>query len=83
MTLIPSKRRGGKSPCNGPLRRELPPLQPPMSQADRRLTTWSADDAEDVAYKGKPLYTTFKKDTAPCDTNGERFPNGGLAQAIR
>jgi predicted lipoprotein with Yx(FWY)xxD motif len=71
------KDAGGKSMCNGPCAENWPPL---MASADAKPTgDWTVvkrDDGKMMwAYKGKPLYT-FKKDTAPGETNGDGFLNG-------
>ena len=81
MTLYTfDKDAGGKSMCNGPCAENWPPL---MAADDAKPTTEMTivvrDDGKKMwAYKGKPLYT-FKKDTAPGETNGDGFLNGALA----
>ena len=76
------KDAGGKSMCNGPCAENWPPL---MASADAKPTgDWTVvtrDDGKMMwAYKGKPLYT-FKKDTAPGETNGDGFLNGAWHMA--
>ena len=76
------KDAGGKSMCNGPCAENWPPL---MASADAKATgDWTVvtrDDGKMMwAYKGKPLYT-FKKDTAPGETNGDGFLNGAWHMA--
>jgi len=83
MTLYTfDKDAGGKSVCNGPCAENWPPL---MASADAKPTSdWTVvtrDDGKMMwAYKGKPLYT-FKKDTAPGETNGDGFLNGAWHMA--
>jgi predicted lipoprotein with Yx(FWY)xxD motif len=83
MTLYTfDKDTGGKSVCNGPCAENWPPL---MASADAKPTSdWTVvtrDDGKMMwAYKGKPLYT-FKKDTAPGETNGDGFLNGAWHMA--
>ena len=78
MTLYTfDKDAGGKSMCNGPCADNWPPL---MAADDAKptadMTIVVRDDGKKMwAYKGKPLYT-FKKDSAPGDTNGDGFMNG-------
>ena len=83
MTLYTfDKDAGGKSMCNGPCAENWPPL---MAANDAKptadMTIVVRDDGKKMwAYKGKPLYT-FKKDTAPGETNGDGFPNGARHMA--
>jgi Secreted repeat of unknown function len=65
------------------LRRELAAARSRRRcQADRRHDPIVVrDDGKKMwAYKGKPLYT-FKKDTAPGETNGDGFLNGAWHMA--
>jgi predicted lipoprotein with Yx(FWY)xxD motif len=83
MTLYTfDKDAGGKSMCNGPCAENWPPLMAAdnaMPTAD--MTIVVRDDGKKMwAYKGKPLYT-FKKDTAPGETNGDGFLNGAWHMA--
>jgi predicted lipoprotein with Yx(FWY)xxD motif len=83
MTLYTfDKDAGGKSMCNGPCAENWPPLMTAngaKSTAD--MTVVVRDDGKKMwAYKGKPLYT-FKKDTAPGETNGDGFLNGAWHMA--
>ena len=76
------KDAGGKSMCNGTCAENWPPL---MAGADDKPTgDWTVvkrDDGKMMwTYKGKPLYT-FKKDTAPGETNGDGFLNGAWHMA--
>lgn len=83
MTLYTfDKDAGGKSTCNGPCAENWPPL---AVAADAKptadMTIVVRDDGKKMwAYKGKPLYT-FKKDTAPGETNGDGFLNGAWHMA--
>ena len=83
MTLYTfDKDAGGKSMCNGPCADNWPPL---MAADDAKptadMTIVVRDDGKKMwAYKGKPLYT-FKKDTAPGETNGDGFLNGAWHMA--
>ena len=83
MTLYTfDKDAGGKSMCNGPCAENWPPL---MAGADAKATgDWTIlarDDGKMMwAYKSKPLYT-FKKDSAPGETNGDGFLNGAWHMA--
>jgi predicted lipoprotein with Yx(FWY)xxD motif len=83
MTLYTfDKDAGGKSMCNGPCAENWPPL---MAADDAKptadMTIVVRDDGKKMwAYKGKPLYT-FKKDTAPGETNGDGFLNGAWHMA--
>ncbi len=83
MTLYAfDKDANGKSMCNGPCAENWPPL---MANAEAKPTgDWTVvtrDDGKMMwAYKGKPLYT-FKKDTAPGETNGDGFLNGAWHMA--
>ena len=79
MTLYTfDKDAGGKSACNGPCVEAWPPL---MAADDAKptadMTIVVRDDGKKMwAYKGKPLYTFKKGDTAPGQTNGDGFLNG-------
>jgi predicted lipoprotein with Yx(FWY)xxD motif len=69
------KDAGGKSMCNGPGAENWPPF---MASADAKPTgDWTVVTRDDVKmmWAYKPLYT-FKKDTAPGETNGDGFLNG-------
>jgi predicted lipoprotein with Yx(FWY)xxD motif len=83
MTLYTfDKDSGGESVCNGPCAKNWPPL---MAADDAKptvdMTIVVRDDGKKIwAYKGKPLYT-FKKDTAPGETNGDGFLNGAWHMA--
>src|SRR5437763_16679511 len=83
MTLYTfDKDAGGKSMCNGPCADNWPAL---MAADDAKptadMTIVVRDDGKKMwAYKGKPLYT-FKKDTAPGETNGDGFLNGAWHMA--
>ena len=83
MTLYTfDKDSGGKSACNGPCAENWPAL---MAADDAKptadMTIVVRDDGKKMwAYKGKPLYT-FKKDTAPGETNGDGF--GGVWHAAK
>jgi predicted lipoprotein with Yx(FWY)xxD motif len=83
MTLYTfDKDAGGKSMCNGPCAENWPAL---MAADDAKptadMTIVVRDDGKKMwAYKGKPLYT-FKKDTAPGETNGDGFLNGAWHMA--
>ncbi len=83
MTLYTfDKDAGGKSMCNGPCAENWPPL---LASVDARptgdMTIVNRIDGRDMwAYKGKPLYT-FKKDTAPGQTNGDGLLNGAWHMA--
>jgi predicted lipoprotein with Yx(FWY)xxD motif len=83
MTLYTfDKDAGGKSMCNGPCAENWPPL-PAADDAKPTadMTIVVRDDGKKMwAYKGKPLYT-FKKDTAPGQTNGDGFLNGAWHMA--
>ena len=83
MTLYTYDRdAGGKSMCNGPCAENWPALaaaDDAKPAAD--MTIVVRDDGKKMwAYKGKPLYT-FKKDTAPGETNGDGFLNGAWHMA--
>ena len=83
MTLYTfDKDAGGKSMCNGPCAENWPALavdDDAKPAAD--MTIVVRDDGKKMwAYKGKPLYT-FKKDTAPGETNGDGFLNGAWHMA--
>lgn len=78
MTLYTfDKDAGGKSMCNGPCAENWPALAAADdAKPTADMTVVVRDDGKKMwAYKGKPLYT-FKKDTAPGDTNGDGFLNG-------
>ena len=78
MTLYTfDKDAGGKSMCNGPCAENWPALAAADgAKASGDWTILARDDGKMMwAYKGKPLYT-FKKDTAPGNTNGDGFLNG-------
>ena len=78
MTLYTfDKDAGGKSMCNGPCAENWPPLTAADgAKPTADITIVVRDDGKKMwAYKGKPLYT-FKKDTAPGETNGDGFLNG-------
>ena len=78
MTLYTfDKDAGGKSMCNGPCAENWPPLAAADdAKPTADMTIVVRDDGKKMwAYKGKPLYT-FKKDTAPGQTNGDGFLNG-------
>jgi len=78
MTLYTfDKDAGGKSMCNGPCTENWPPLAAADdAKPTADMTIVVRDDGKKMwAYKGKPLYT-FKKDTAPGETNGDGFLNG-------
>jgi predicted lipoprotein with Yx(FWY)xxD motif len=83
MTLYTfDKDAGGKSMCNGACAENWPPL---MAADDAKptadMTIVVRDDGKKMwAYRGKPLYT-FKKDTAPGETNGDGFLNGAWHMA--
>lgn len=83
MTLYTfDKDAGGKSMCNGPCTENWPAL---VAADDAKptadMTIVVRDDGKKMwAYKGKPLYT-FKKDTAPGETNGDGFLNGAWHMA--
>jgi predicted lipoprotein with Yx(FWY)xxD motif len=83
MTLYTfDKDANGKSMCNGPCAENWPPL---MTSADAKSTgDWTVvtrDDGKMMwAYKSKPLYT-FKKDSAPGETNGDGLLNGAWHMA--
>src|SRR5260221_13241577 len=83
MTLYTfDKDAGGKSMCNGPCADNWPAL---VAADDAKptadMTIVVRDDGKKMwAYKGKPLYT-FKKDTAPGETNGDGFLNGAWHMA--
>ena len=83
MTLYTfDKDAGGKSMCNGPCAENWPAL---VAADDAKptadMTIVVRDDGKKMwAYKGKPLYT-FKKDTAPGETNGDGFLNGAWHMA--
>jgi predicted lipoprotein with Yx(FWY)xxD motif len=83
MTLYTfDKDASGKSTCNGPCAENWPPL---VAADDAKpaadMTIVVRDDGKKMwAYKGKPLYT-FKKDTAPGQTNGDGFLNGAWHMA--
>jgi predicted lipoprotein with Yx(FWY)xxD motif len=77
MTLYTfDKDAGGKSMCNGPCAENWPPLMAADgAKPSADMTIVVRDDGKKMwAYKGKPLYT-FKKDTAPGETNGDGFLN--------
>src|SRR3981081_1398454 len=83
MTLYTfDKDTGGKSMCNGPCAETWPAL---LAADDAKptadMTIVVRDDGKKMwAYKDKPLYT-FKRDTAPGDTNGDGFLNGAWHMA--
>ena len=76
------KDAGGKSTCNGPCAENWPPLAAADdAKPTADMTIVVRDDGKKMwAYKGKPLYT-FKKDTAPGETNGDGFLNGAWHMA--
>jgi predicted lipoprotein with Yx(FWY)xxD motif len=83
MTLYTfAKDSGGKSMCNGTCAENWPPLMAgDNAQPSDDMTVVVRDDGKKMwAYKGKPLYT-FKKDTAPGQTNGEGLLNGAWQMA--
>lgn len=83
MTLYTfDKDAGGKSMCNGPCAENWPPLAATDdAKPTADMTIVVRDDGKKMwAYKGKPLYT-FKKDTAPGETNGDGFLNGAWHMA--
>ena len=83
MTLYTfDKDAGGKSTCNGPCAENWPPLAAADdAKPTADMTIVVRDDGKKMwAYKGKPLYT-FKKDTAPGETNGDGFLNGAWHMA--
>jgi predicted lipoprotein with Yx(FWY)xxD motif len=83
MTLYTfDKDTGGKSMCNGPCAGNWPPLMAANgAKPTADMTIVVRDDGKKMwAYKGKPLYT-FKKDTAPGETNGDGFLNGAWHMA--
>jgi predicted lipoprotein with Yx(FWY)xxD motif len=83
MTLYTfDKDAGGKSMCNGPCADNWPPLAAADdAKPTADMTIVVRDDGKKMwAYKGKPLYT-FKKDTAPGETNGDGFLNGAWHMA--
>jgi predicted lipoprotein with Yx(FWY)xxD motif len=83
MTLYTfDKDAGGKSMCNGPFAENWPALMAPDdAKPTADMTIVVRDDGKKMwAYKGKPLYT-FKKDTAPGETNGDGFLNGAWHMA--
>lgn len=83
MTLYTfDKDAGGKSMCNGPCAENWPPLiSADGAKPTADMTIVVRDDRKKMwAYKGKPLYT-FKKDTAPGETNGDGFLNGAWHMA--
>ena len=83
MTLYTfDKDAGGKSMCNGPCAENWPPLAAADdAKPTADMTIVVRDDGKKMwAYKGKPLYT-FKKDTAPGETNGDGFLNGAWHMA--
>lgn len=83
MTLYTfDKDAGGKSMCNGPCAENWPPLMAADgAKPTADMTIVVRDDGKKMwAYKGKPLYT-FKKDTAPGETNGDGFLNGAWHMA--
>lgn len=78
MTLYTfDKDVNGKSMCNGPCAENWPAfIAADDAKPTADMTVVVRDDGKKMwAYKGKPLYT-FKKDTAPGETNGEGFLNG-------
>jgi len=83
MTLYTfDKDAGGKSMCNGPCAENWPALAAADdAKPTADMTIVVRDDGKKMwAYKGKPLYT-FKKDTAPGETNGDGFLNGAWHMA--
>ena len=83
MTLYTfDKDAGGKSMCNGPCAENWPALvAADDAKPNAEMTIVVRDDGKKMwAYKGKPLYT-FKKDTAPGETNGDGFLNGAWHMA--
>ena len=83
MTLYTfDKDAGGKSMCNGPCTENWPALvAADDAKPSADMTIVVRDDGKKMwAYKGKPLYT-FKKDTAPGETNGDGFLNGAWHMA--
>ena len=83
MTLYTfDKDAGGKSMCNGPCTENWPALvAADDAKPSAEMTIVVRDDGKKMwAYKGKPLYT-FKKDTAPGETNGDGFLNGAWHMA--
>ena len=83
MTLYTfDKDAGGKSMCNGPCAENWPALvAADDAKPNADMTIVVRDDGKKMwAYKGKPLYT-FKKDTAPGETNGDGFLNGAWHRA--
>ena len=83
MTLYTfDKDAGGKSMCNGPCAENWPALvAADDAKPNAEMTIVVRDDGKKMwAYKGKPLYT-FKKDTAPGETNGDAFLNGAWHMA--
>jgi predicted lipoprotein with Yx(FWY)xxD motif len=76
------KDAGGKSTCNGPCAENWPPLAAADdAKPTADMTIVVRDDGKKMwAYKGKPLYT-FKKDTAPGESNGDGFLNGAWHMA--
>jgi predicted lipoprotein with Yx(FWY)xxD motif len=85
MTLYTfDKDAGGKSMCNGPCAENWPPLAAADdAKPTADMTIVIRDDGKKMwAYKGKPLYT-FKKDTAPGETNGDGFLNGACTWPSR
>ena len=83
MTLYTfDKDAGGKSMCNGPCAENWPPLAAADdAKPTGDMTIVVRDDGKKMwAYKGKPLYT-FKKDTAPGETNGDGFLTGAWHMA--
>ena len=83
MTLYTfDKDAGGRSMCNGPCAENWPPLMAANgAKPIADMTIVARDDGKKMwAYKGKPLYT-FKKDTAPGETNGDGFLNGAWHMA--
>ncbi len=83
MTLYTfDKDAGGKSMCNGPCAENWPPLMAADgAKPTADMTIVVRDDGKKMwAYKGKPLYT-FKKDTAPGETDGDGFLNGAWHMA--
>ena len=70
-------KEANKSACNGMCLMNWPALKADAAAKD--MGDWKVitrdDGSKQWAYKGKPLYT-FKKDTAPGETNGDGFLNG-------
>ena len=69
----------GKSVCNGACATNWPPLTATMAPSGEGYSLIKRDDgAQQVAYKGKPLYY-WSKDAKPGDRTGDGFNNAWRA----